>query len=204
MNDDYKKYPITFSLILMIIIVYVYTSLKYGIDMNAYQGIEAGGFNPVLVIAWKQYYRLLTANFIHFGIMHIFCNAYSLYNLGTLMERILGLKKYLLVICVSMISTTLFPFLLYFLNGTGATSIMGGISGVIFGLIGSLLALAYLYRDIYMYLFKQVASSLILMLLISFMIPSISLTGHIGGMIGGFLVTLLIEKIGQSQNKIIN
>lgn len=204
MNDDYKKYPVTFSLILMIIIVYVYTSLKYGIDMNAYQGIEAGGFNPVLVIAWKQYYRLLTANFIHFGIMHIFCNAYSLYNLGTLMERILGLKKYLLVICASMISTTLFPFLLYFLNGTGATSIMGGISGVIFGLIGSLLALAYLYRDIYMYLFKQVASSLILMLLISFMIPSISLTGHIGGMIGGFLVTLLIEKIGQSQNKIIN
>lgn len=204
MNDYYKKYPVTFTLILMIVIVYGYTSLKYGIDMNAYQGMEVGGFNPVLVIAWKQYYRLITANFIHFGLMHIFCNAYSLYNLGTLMESILGLKKYLIVIFASMITTTLFPFSLYFINGTDATSIMGGISGVIFGLVGCLLALAYLYRNVYMYLFKQIASSLILMLFLSFAVPSIFLTGHIGGMIGGFSVTFLIEKVGRTKNKIIN
>lgn len=204
MKNDFKKYPITFSLLLLIIVVYIYTTLKYGIEMNAYQGIEAGGFNPLIVIMTNQYYRLITANFIHFGIMHIFCNAYSLYNLGMLMERVLGFKKYLTVVLVSMLSTTLFPFILYFLNGTGANSIMGGISGVIFGLIGSLMALAYLYRDVYMYLFKQIVSSLILMLFISFMLPSISLTGHIGGMLGGFLVTLLFEKFGQSNNKIIN
>lgn len=204
MNKNYKQYPITFVLLILIVMVYMYTTLKYGVEMNAYQGIEAGGFNPILVLTMKQYYRLITANFIHFGLMHIFCNAYSLYNLGMLMEKILGQKKYLIVIIVSMFATTLFPFMLYFLNGTGATSIMGGISGVIFGLIGSLLALAYLYRDIYMYLFKQIASSVILMLFISFMLPSISLTGHIGGMIGGFLVTLFIEKISNQKNKIIN
>ena len=204
MNNDYKKYPITISLIVLIVAVYVYTSIRYSFDMNAYQGIQAGGFNPFLVIVWKQYYRLITANFIHFGVMHLFCNAYSLYNLGALMERILGLKKYIIVIVVSMFSTTLFPFLLYFLNGTGANSIMGGISGVIFGLIGSLLALAYLYKNIYMYLFKQIAPSLALMLLISFMMPSISLTGHIGGLIGGFLITVVIEKIKKSKKKIVN
>lgn len=204
MNNDYKKYPITISLIVLIVAVYVYTSIRYSFDMNAYQGIQVGGFNPFLVIVWKQYYRLITANFIHFGVMHLFCNAYSLYNLGALMERILGLKKYVIVIVVSMFSTTLFPFLLYFLNGTGANSIMGGISGVIFGLIGSLLALAYLYKNIYMYLFKQIAPSLALMLLISFMMPSISLTGHIGGLIGGFLITVVIEKIEKLKKKIVN
>lgn len=204
MSNDFKKSPVTFSLIAVVVIMYIYTTLKYGIEMDVFQGIEAGGFNPVLVVSFQQYYRLISANFIHFGIMHIFCNAYSLYNLGILMEKILGTKKYLIIVLISMISTTLFPFILYFINGSGATSVMGGISGVIFGLIGSLFALACIHKDIYMYLFKQVAFSVILMLFISLMLPSISLTGHIGGMIGGFLATLLIEKIEQSKNKIIN
>ena len=68
---------------------------------------------------------------------------------------------------------------------------MGGISGIIFGLIGSLLALSVLYGDIYSYLFKQIASSVLLMLFISVAIPSISLTGHIGGLIGGFVATII-------------
>ena len=62
---------------------------------------------------------------------------------------------------------------------------MGGISGVVFGLIGSLLALSVLYGDVYSYLFKQIVSSVVLMLFISVAVPSISLVGHLGGMIGG-------------------
>lgn len=53
-------------------LVYCYTTVKYGFEMNAYQGIRAGGFNPILVLAGNQYWRLISANFIHFGIMHIF------------------------------------------------------------------------------------------------------------------------------------
>ena len=204
MKNNVKQCPITCFLIGFVVLVYIYTTLKYGIEMNVYQGIEAGGFNPILVIEWKQFYRLITANFIHFGLMHIFCNAYSLYNLGMVMERIIGQKKYLLVIVVSMLSTTVIPLLLYFINGAGYNSIMGGVSGVIFGLIGSLLALALLYKDVYMYLFKQIASSVILMLILSFMLPSISLTGHIVGMIGGFVVTWIIEKGDLSKRRLIN
>ena len=204
MKNNVKQCPITCFLIGFVVLVYIYTTLKYGIEMNVYQGIEAGGFNPILVIEWKQFYRLITANFIHFGLMHIFCNAYSLYNLGMVMERIIGQKKYLLVIVVSMLSTTVIPLLLYFINGAGYNSIMGGVSGVIFGLIGSLLALALLYKDVYMYLFKQIASSVILMLILSFMLPSISLTGHSGGMIGGFVVTWIIEKGDLSKRRLIN
>ena len=204
MKNNVKQCPITCFLIGFVVLVYIYTTLKYGIEMNVYQVIEAGGFNPILVIEWKQFYRLITANFIHFGLMHIFCNAYSLYNLGMVMERIIGQKKYLLVIVVSMLSTTVIPLLLYFINGAGYNSIMGGVSGVIFGLIGSLLALALLYKDVYMYLFKQIASSVILMLILSFMLPSISLTGHIVGMIGGFVVTWIIEKGDLSKRRLIN
>ena len=89
MNFDYKKYPVTAGVIGICILVYCYTTVKYGFEMNAYQGIRAGGFNPILVLAGNQYWRLISANFIHFGIMHIFCNCYSLVNLGSVMEYLL-------------------------------------------------------------------------------------------------------------------
>ena len=196
MNQEYKIYKITYFLMAVNVITYLYTSLKYGLSMSAMQGIQVGGFNPLYVYYYHEYYRLITANFIHFGLMHIFCNVYSLYNLGMLMEKI--------VIVVSMISTTLFSYLLFLLFNIGTNSVMGGISGVIFGLIGSLLALSVLYGDVYSYLFKQIVSSVVLMLFISVAVPSISLVGHLGGMIGGFAATFVLEKIDSKKERIIN
>ena len=93
MNQEYKIYKITYFLMAVNVIAYLYTSLKYGLSMSAMQGIQVGGFNPLYVYYYHEYYRLITANFIHFGLMHIFCNVYSLYNLGMLMEKILKEKK---------------------------------------------------------------------------------------------------------------
>lgn len=194
MKYDYKKYPITTGVIGICILVYVYTTIKYGIDMNANEGLRTGGFNPILVVHFNEYYRLITANFIHFGLMHIFCNCYSLVNLGSVMEHLLGQKRYAIVLGISMVATTLLPCLLYLINDSGAYSVMGGISGAIFGLMGALLALAMKFKNIYAYLFKQISSSILLMLLISVLVPSISLTGHVAGMIGGFVAMLLIIK----------
>lgn len=194
MNFDYKKYPVTSGLIGICVVVYLYTTIKYGLEMNAYEGIEAGGFNPIFVIAGHQYWRLITANFIHFGIMHIFCNCYSLVNLGTVMEYLLGTKRYLIIIISTALATTALPTIYYLVTGSGANSIMGGISGVIFGLMGALCALAWKFKDVYAYLFKQISSSILLMLLISLLVPSISLSGHVSGMIGGFVAALALIK----------
>lgn len=194
MDYDYRKFPATSLIVGICMVVYIYTTIKYGFEMNAYQGIEAGGFNPILVIELNQYYRLITANFIHFGIMHIFCNCYSLINLGSVMEHLLGMKRYLIILLSSALATTVLPCIYYMFTGSGANSIMGGISGAIFGLMGSLLALAWKFKNVYAYLFKQIAPSVILMLLISVLIPSISLSGHVSGMMGGFVAALLVIK----------
>lgn len=194
MKFDYKKYPVTCLTVVVCILVYFYTSLKYGLEMNAYQGIESGGFNPAIVIGLKEYYRLITANFIHFGLMHVFVNCYSLINLGNVMEYLLGQKRYAIILAVSALSTTLLPCIYFLITGSGADSVMGGISGVIFGLMGALLALAVKFKNVYAYLFKQISSSVLLMLVISFLVPSISLSGHVSGMIGGFVSMLMIIK----------
>ena len=192
----YKKFPITISLICLCILVYGISFVLFGEEMNALEGLYFGGFNPVYIQLSNEYYRLLSANFIHFGILHLAMNCYSLYGLGLFIEKSLGLKKYLILILVSALTTTGLPYLFYLITGYGANVVSGGISGVIFGLIGALGALAIRYKYIYMDIFKQLAPNIILMLAISFLVPSISLSGHLAGLIGGFVCTyiLLIKK----------
>lgn len=193
--EKYKKSPVTISLILICALIYIISVLLYGTSMDGQQGIQFGAYNPLLVAFAHQYYRLITANFVHFGLLHIVVNCYSLYGLGIFVESVLKTKKYLIVIIVSALSTTGLPYLLFLMNGFEANIVSGGISGVIFGIIGALGALALTYKDVFLSIFKQLAPNLILMLLISFMVPSISLSGHVSGLIGGFVSTYVLLRI---------
>lgn len=187
-----KKYPITYTLLLICIGVYIITSLLFGLDMSAMQGLAAGGFNPFYMHVTHQYYRLITANFIHFGLMHIVVNCYSLYDLSCFVEYLLGSKKYLIVIIASMLSTTGLPYIAYLLVHIGANTVSGGISGVIFGIIGAIGALYLFYPYELQDIARSLAMNVLLMLFISFIIPTISLSGHISGLIGGFVSTYII------------
>lgn len=197
----YKKSPITLGLITICIVVYIISFLLFGEQMTAQEALTLGGYNPLLVFYQNDYYRFLTANFIHFGILHIAVNAYSLYGIGLFIESVLKTKKYLIVLLVSAISTTLLPYLLFLVNGFEANVVSGGISGVIFGLIGALGAMALLYKDVFLDIFKQLAPNVGLMLLISFIVPSISLSGHVSGLIGGFVSTYIVLKFKPHKTK---
>jgi len=189
---EYKKAPVTITIIGICIAVYMISVLLFGIEMDAMQGISFGAYNPLYVAFNHDYYRLITANFIHFGLLHIAVNCYSLYGIGMFIERCLKTKKYIIVIITSALATTGLPYLLFLVNGFETYTISGGISGVIFGIIGSLGALALKYKNVFMDIFKQLAPNLILMLVISFVIPSISLSGHVSGLIGGFVSTYIV------------
>ena len=180
--NNFKKYPVT----------YTRTTLLFSIDMNAMQGLAAGGFNPYYVHVTHQYYRLITANFIHFGLMHIVVNCYSMYNLSCFVEYLMGSKNYLIVILASMLSTTGLPYIAYLLCGIGAHSVSGGVSGVIFGIIGAIGALYLFYPTQFRDVARSLGMNVLLMLFISFVVPSISLSGHVSGMIGGFVSAYII------------
>lgn len=198
--EKYKKCPITIGLIFICIVVYILSVFVYGPTMDAQQGLRFGAYNPLFVSWYHDYYRLLTANFVHFGLLHIVVNCYSLYGLGMFVESVLKTKKYLIVIIVSALTTSGLPYLLYLINGFEVDVVSGGISGVIFGVIGSLGALAMVYKDVFLSIFKQLTPNLIAMLFISFLVPSISLSGHVSGLIGGFVSTyILLNK--KSKNK---
>lgn len=203
--NKYKNLTVTNIIIGLCVIFYIITTLLYGIEMNAYDAIEFLGYNPLVVYSDSSYYRLITANFIHFGILHIVVNCYSLNNIGPFVERVLGIKDYLLVIISSMLSTTVIPYIMFLINGYGYNSVSGGISGVICGLLGSIAAMALLYKGQFKEVFRSILPSLLLMIFMSVSFDDISLSGHICGMFGGFVSTYIILKMKlMKRNHVIN
>lgn len=133
-----------------------------------------------------EWYRIITCGFMHLNIIHLLCNMYSLYVIGTQMESFIGRKKFIIVYFASMIVGSL-------LSCVANTSFSVGASGAIFGLLGSMLYFGYHYR-VYLgsVLTGQIIPLIILNLFLSFMITSIDVAGHIGGLVGGFLAMIAL------------
>jgi rhomboid protease GluP len=130
-----------------------------------------------------EIYRLLTSSFIHIDIIPLIFNAYALYIVGTMIEGYYGKKKYAIIYFVSAISGSLLSIAMSDVPSIGA-------SGAIFGLLGSLLYFGYHYRVYFgSVILGKVIPVVIFNLAIGFMFPEIDNFGHIGGLIGGFLVS---------------
>ena len=133
--------------------------------------------------------------------MHLFCNCYALYVLGPQIESFFGKVKYLIIYLFSGIMGSLFS-----MTFLGSNSVSIGASGAIFGLMGALLYFGYHYR---VYLGNVVKSQIIPLILINlalgFVLTGIDNFGHIGGLIGGFMITRSIGiKDKTSTSEMIN
>jgi membrane associated rhomboid family serine protease len=128
-----------------------------------------------------QWWRLVTAMFLHASILHIAFNMYALWVIGTPIEQYLGKARYLGLYFVSGLA-----------GSAGAlvqapyTPVLGA-SGAIFGILGAMMILEW---QITGRLAGQAAALVAINLGISFVIPGISWGGHVGGLIGGIVVML--------------
>lgn len=177
------KFPmITYILIAINIIFWIVPVLlgqyEYVINVMCTHGpsIRAG-----------QYYRLFTGMFVHGGLAHLLLNCYSLYVVGSQMESFLGKIKFLIIYLVSGLSGALLS-----ITFSGNVASIGA-SGAIFGLLGSMLYFGYYYR---VYLGNVIRSQILpiiaLNLLIGFTVAGIDNAAHIGGLIGGTLITIAL------------
>ncbi len=130
-----------------------------------------------------EIYRLITATFIHADVIHLLTNAYSLFVLGKLVESFYGKKKFPLIYFFSAITASLLS-----ISMNSGFSI--GASGAIFGLMGSLVYFGFHYRVYFgNVLLRQIVPIVILNLFIGFMVSGIDNFAHIGGLIGGYLIS---------------
>lgn len=135
-----------------------------------------------------EYYRLITAAFTHYNILHLFFNMYALYVIGSQIESFFGKKKYLIIYILSSIFSGLMS--ITFMADNGASI---GASGAIFGLFGSLLYFGYHYR-LYLgnVMRSQVIPLIIFNLFIGFVFSGIDNFAHIGGLIGGLFTSMML------------
>ena len=144
---------------------------------------------PEVGVAHHQYWRLITAAFLHYGPIHLLMNMLALYWFGSLLERRIGSAKYLLLYLVSGLAGSAGALLASPLRPTV------GASGAIFGVLGAGLVLER-QRD---YVFGGSAVGIIVInLVLTFSIANISIGGHIGGLIGGAIAALGMTRFGRS------
>jgi rhomboid protease GluP len=182
---------LTSGLIVINIAIFLITAFLSGslFDIDTRVLLDYGAKYNALIDK-GQVWRLLTCAFLHSGLIHIACNMYSLYIIGPQIEQIYGTLKYLVIYIVSSITASA---LSYFMS---PDSISVGASGAIFGLMGALLAFAFIERN---KIQKKYMSSLmqviIINLFIGLSISNIDNFAHIGGLVGGVLTGYISYKI---------
>lgn len=145
--------------------------------------IALGAEYPPAVQA-GQWWRLITAGFLHGGFWHIAINSWSLFILVTEVEQFYGTSRFI----VAYIFSTFTGFwLAYRFN-----SVSLGASAAAFGLFGVMLAMGLRHRSdpLAQAVRAHYSQWLILGLVLSFM-PGVSLSAHVGGLVGGLVVGLI-------------
>lgn len=182
-----KKAVVTPILILLNMIFFLAMYLFGKGSTNSYTLLKFGAFYKDYILA-GDLYRLITSMFLHIGIIHLFCNMYSLYVVGPQLEGFLGKTKFLMIYFISGLAGNLLSMVF-----PGNNTISAGASGAIFGLLGSLLYFGYHYRVYLGSVMKsQIVPLIILNLGIGFVLPGINNAAHIGGLIGGALSTMAL------------
>ncbi|MGW0482893.1 rhomboid family intramembrane serine protease [Nonomuraea sp. NPDC003214] len=132
--------------------------------------------NPYWVLVDGEYYRLLSAAFGHFGVFHILFNCWALYVTGPYLERAFGHVRFVALYLISALGGSVLG--LWF---DSANTFSMGASGAIFGLFGAVFVVGRrLNMDV-----RGIIVLLVINLAITFLVPGISWTGHIGGLITG-------------------
>jgi membrane associated rhomboid family serine protease len=152
--------------------------------------LQLGALAPGDVLVNHQWWRIVTAAFLHGGLLHIAVNMISLWSLGRFIEMIAGSRRMLLIYVVSMIVSGLGVVYLSAPANIAVPTL--GASGAIFGLFGALFAIGIKAGRPGMQLVRDNIGILILNLFITFTVPDISWQAHVSGLIAGFVLTLLI------------
>lgn len=190
--ESIKKYikssPVTASFLAIIAIYFTIMALNGG-TTNVENLIRFGAFVPPYIKEFNEYYRYITSIFMHIGFTHLLFNGYALYIFGTQIERLMGHKKYLLFFLITGIGGNIATYLFNFV------SVSAGASGSLFGLLGAFFYIIVNHKDM---MTKQGKNSILRLLginlIITIIVPNISVTAHLGGFAIGYLSSYIFIK----------
>jgi membrane associated rhomboid family serine protease len=134
-----------------------------------------------------EYWRLITGAFLHSGILHIGFNMYILYWLGTMLEPSLGHARFVALYFASLLAGSFGALLL------DPNAVTVGASGAVFGLMGAAFVLQRARGIDPMQ--SGIGPIILINLVLGFVIPNVSIGGHLGGLAGGVLCAFAMERV---------
>ena len=134
-----------------------------------------------------EWWRLGTAMFLHFGVLHLLMNMWALWDAGQLVERMYGPFRFAVIYFLGGVAGNLFSLVSHH-----GQAVSGGASGAIFGLYGALLVCLWrerknLHPHEFRWLFWGASGFSVVIVIVGLLIPGIDNAAHIGGFLTGLL-----------------
>ncbi|HEY7212423.1 MAG TPA: rhomboid family intramembrane serine protease [Bryobacteraceae bacterium] len=176
--------------VIILIINAAFYLLEVALSYKVHKTLDVSGQIAVLLgakyaplIHAGQYWRLLTAGFLHGGFFHILMNSWSLFILVTEVEQFYGTSR----LIVAYVFSTFTGFLCSLLWSPAALSL--GASAACFGMMGIMLAMGLRHRaDPLAQAVRAHYSQWLIIGIVLSLMPGIDMAAHVGGFIGGLLV----------------
>ena len=193
MGFDFSDAPLTFMLLLINVLVSGYALFS---DETL---LDRLGFQPVRISEKGQWYRFITAGFVHAGLGHLAFNMITLYFFGPMLEMILGPFKFILLYFGSELAAHALTYWFHRGNeGYNAVGASGAISGVVFAY-----CLFFPFRMLYLFFAVPIPAILFALGFVAVSIYAmnqkrgrlggIAHEAHLGGALGGVVLTFLLE-----------
>ncbi len=194
MINEFNKYRITYSIIILNLIVYIFSSFfsQDIIDMDIQTLVDMGALYGPFTVLKGEWWRLFTAMFLHAGMTHLLMNMFSLYLIGRGAEMYFDTKSYLSIYLFSGLLGGLASLYMH------PVSVGIGASGAIFGVFGALAGFFLAHREKIQAhtkaFMKDFAIIIGINLVIGFSIPSVDVSAHVGGLLVGFIGGFVLSK----------
>lgn len=194
MASEFKQYKITYSIIILNLIVYSFSSLfsQSIIDMDMQTLVDMGALYGPLTVLKGEWWRLFSAMFLHAGMTHLLMNMFSLYLIGRGAEIYFDTKSYLSIYLFSGLLGGLASLYMH------PVSVGIGASGAIFGVFGALAGFFLAHRERIQEhtkaFMKNFAIIIGINLVIGFSIPSVDVSAHAAGLVVGFIGGFALSK----------
>lgn len=184
-----KKTPVaTLSVIIVCLILHTAVGIlsEFGIRPES-AAIILGAYYKTFIVANFEYWRFLTAGFLHISLIHLMVNLYALYNLGMFFENQFGWRRMIITLVAGIVSGSAFMFV------TNGNLLAVGLSGGLFAILGSIIVFQF---EVGLIRQRAVQMQLLQLIIINGLIslmPGIAVMAHVGGLVSGILLAIFFS-----------
>lgn len=185
----------TFCNFLMVaanIVVFLFLELIGSTEDVGFMAEHGACYSP-WVVEYREYYRLFTCMFLHYGIEHLFNNMLVLIFLGDALERSVGKIRYLIIYLGGGVLANVLSCVLDYRSGDYAVS--AGASGAVFAVVGALIYIVIVNRGrVAAFTVRRLLLMALLSLFEGFTSVGVDNAAHVGGMVFGLLLAVLLYR----------